>query len=272
MIVYFHRNPITYEIFYAGIGTRKWRSYEFNSGRNPYWQNYVAKYGNPVVQIVHENVTKEIAHYWEKFYIKLLGRKTEDGQLTNITEGGDHTPVIPPESRLRCNAALVKWINENPEKNPMKRPEIVAKFSGDNNSSKRPEVRAKLKKANTGKKASAETRLKQSLLKLGKPSNRKNFKHSAETIQQFKIINKEIASRPDVRAKLSKANKGRRNVKNSVSVQMVDLKTGNIIKTFTCITDALNIFGKLRSGNISLVCNNKRKSAFGYGWKYLSAT
>jgi hypothetical protein len=87
MIVYFHRNPITFEIFYVGIGTEK-RSKQ-KSHRNKHWHNYVAKYGHPVIQIVHNSVSKEDACTWEKHYIFLLGKKINGGQLVNIADGGE---------------------------------------------------------------------------------------------------------------------------------------------------------------------------------------
>lgn len=270
MHVYFHRNPITYEIFYVGIGVRKWRAYDFKHGRNPFWRSYIIKYGTPIVQIVHYGLDKEHAHFWERHYIKLLGKKKDGGTLVNISDGGDSSPMLSKESQARSVAGLLKWLKENPDKNSMKRPEVRAKFIGENNSSKRPEVREKLRLANIGKKQSDETKLKNSLNRRGKPiTHLIGYKHSKEVIERLKSINKEIVNRPEVKEKLSLANKGKRNIKNFIGVNMIDLNTNEVIKTFPCITDALNIFGKPKSGNISLVCNGKRNKAFGYKWEHI---
>lgn len=58
-----------------------------------------------------------------------------------------------------------------------------------------------------------------------------------------------------------------RRVANFKAVAQLDLKTGEIIKVYSSIKEAersLNI-----SKHISAVCNGKRKSAGGYGWKYI---
>lgn len=91
MIVYFHRNPKTYEIFYVGIASesgRVQRPYK-RDNRNKYWQHYVNKHGGFVVQLVHKGLTIEDACYWEQWYIKLLGKKINGGQLVNLADGGE---------------------------------------------------------------------------------------------------------------------------------------------------------------------------------------
>ena len=52
------------------------------------------------------------------------------------------------------------------------------------------------------------------------------------------------------------------------SVVMIDIKSGKDIKTFTSIANAGEYLGK-KSGSISACCNGKRKTAFGYKWKFL---
>ena len=87
MVVYFHRNPVTFEIFYVGIGNEK-RPYS-KKCRNNFWRNYVNKYGEPIVQIVYNNVDKKEACRLEGFYISLLGNKVKGGQLVNLSDGGE---------------------------------------------------------------------------------------------------------------------------------------------------------------------------------------
>lgn len=45
-------------------------------------------------------------------------------------------------------------------------------------------------------------------------------------------------------------------------------KNGNFIKKWKTISDIYKQFGKIDNGCISAVCNKKRKSAYGYIWKY----
>lgn len=273
MIVYFHRNPITYEIFYVGIGTKEKRANAMDR-RNPYWKSYVNKYGRPVVQIVHPDLSKEKAKEWEVFYIKLLKRKCDGGPLTNITEGGDHHPTEYPEviEKIKQKALphLLKWMKENPEKNPSFTPEHSERMRKYNPMFNEATVK-KISEINTGKKASDETRLKQSLLKKGKPSNQpKGYKHSPEVIERMRLINKEIVNRPEVKDKLRLSMFGKRNTSKHVPVIMIDPKNDITVMQFECAMDAGRYFGKPNTGNISSVCNGRRNVAFGYKWKYAS--
>lgn len=260
MVVYFHRNPVTYQVFYIGIGTSEKRAYSFyEKSRSTVWHRYVRKYGKPIVDVVMTGLTKEQAVREEIYLINYFGRINNGGILYNLNDGGDTGSNLP------------EWVRLHPEKNPMFDPEIVKKFRGDNNSSKRPEVREKLRIANLGKKASIETKLKQSLLKKGKPSNQPiGFKHSQQTIDRLKIINKEIVSRPEVKEKLRQFNLGKRVPSKHKPVFMIDAKTNQIIKKFECARDAGILFGKPNTGNISSVCYGRRSFAFGYKWRYAS--
>ncbi len=254
MVVYFHRNPKTLDIFYVGIGSLPKRAYSFTiKARNKYWHRYVNKYGNPVVQIVHSDIDKPTAINWEVYYIKLIGRIN----LCNLTDGGE----VPTN--------LIEWHKNNPGHNFMQTQEGKDMFS-KNNPMHNPVVVEKIRVINTGKKASDVTRIKQSLLKKGKPSNQpKGYKHSAEVISRLKIINKEITNRPEVKAKLRLSMFGKRNIGKHKKVSMLDIKTGIILNTFDCITDALKYLGKdLKSGNISSACTGRRNNAFGYRWQY----
>ena len=52
-------------------------------------------------------------------------------------------------------------------------------------------------------------------------------------------------------------------------VAMIDSQTDKILQIFNNIADAYRFLDKQPSGNISAVCKGKRKTAFGYKWKYL---
>lgn len=51
-------------------------------------------------------------------------------------------------------------------------------------------------------------------------------------------------------------------------VEMINKNTNQVIKTFSSIKDAYIFLNKQHSGHIADVCNGKRKSAYGYKWKY----
>jgi hypothetical protein len=88
--VYFHINPITNQIFYVGLGVGK-RAWDKKHGRSKHWYNYIKKYGNPIIKIVHQNLYFEQAAEYEKYYISLLGRKGYElnGILLNKSKGGE---------------------------------------------------------------------------------------------------------------------------------------------------------------------------------------
>jgi HNH endonuclease/NUMOD1 domain len=50
-------------------------------------------------------------------------------------------------------------------------------------------------------------------------------------------------------------------------VKGTNIKTGEV-KEFRCITDAYKYLNKKNTGNISQVCNGKRKTSYGYKWEW----
>jgi group I intron endonuclease len=53
-------------------------------------------------------------------------------------------------------------------------------------------------------------------------------------------------------------------------VAMLDKKTGEVLKTFASLREAERFLGKrMSSAHISDVCKGKRKTAYGYKWKFL---
>jgi hypothetical protein len=90
--VYSHKNPITKEIFYIGVGYGN-RCFKFTSGRNRDYKNYVKKYGRPIVDIIYANLTRKEASEIEKKLILKYGRIGFEsyGILTNKSLGGEHS-------------------------------------------------------------------------------------------------------------------------------------------------------------------------------------
>lgn len=90
--IYFHKNPFSNSIFYVGLGKGN-RAYDIKKGRGrtQHYINYINKYGKPIIEIVHNNITLDQARCYERFYIKAYGRVGYDinGILVNKSEGGE---------------------------------------------------------------------------------------------------------------------------------------------------------------------------------------
>lgn len=64
-----------------------------------------------------------------------------------------------------------------------------------------------------------------------------------------------------------KQKRGRKIIQHCVA--MLDKNSLEIIKVFPSLKEAYNFLGKQQSGHIASVCNEKRKTAYGYSWKYI---
>lgn len=53
------------------------------------------------------------------------------------------------------------------------------------------------------------------------------------------------------------------------SIAMLDKNTQEVIRVFASLKEAYAFLNKQHSGHIASVCNGKRKTAYGYSWKYL---
>lgn len=85
--VYFHYIKNESCPFYIGIGSLK-RPYD--KRRSKFWNNIVNKYGQPIIKIIHENLSWDDACKLEIQYIKKYGRRDiGTGCLVNMTDGGD---------------------------------------------------------------------------------------------------------------------------------------------------------------------------------------
>lgn len=64
-----------------------------------------------------------------------------------------------------------------------------------------------------------------------------------------------------------RALRGHQSIQHSVA--QLDKDTEEILNIFSSLKDAYNYLGKQHSGHIASVCNGKRKTAYGYKWKYI---
>lgn len=116
-----------------GYGRRAWKSHRTLSSAGK-WTGVHTPPESRIV-IMESNLTEVGAFALERRYIRWYGRKDiKTGILHNRTEGGIGGNGQTTTDYKREKAKI---------DNPMRRPEVVAKFKGKNNPSCRPEVKAK---------------------------------------------------------------------------------------------------------------------------------
>lgn len=130
------------------------------------------------------------------------------------------------------------------------------------------EQRDKISKSNKGKKQTPESSLKKREKMLGIP------KHSQESKDKIGIKNKhpkpegfkEKCQKPKSQEHASNISKGKKGKsKLGRIILQLDIETNQVIKEYRSIKEAIYEHGK---GAIWACCNNKRKIAKGYKWKY----
>lgn len=229
MVVYFHRNPQTFDIFYVGIGNIK-RPYQFNlCNRNEYWHRIVNKYGPPLVQIMHKDVSSAVAKELEKHYIKIFGIANEGGMLCNMTYGGETSPMSNKEVAKKVHDKIrgKARIDMIGLKNPMN--------TDANREIARSTMTNKILPFKTAEHKEAQ---RLSAVKLFTNRNPQSNK-----LINFKMLEKT-----------------RRRV-----IQM-DL-SGNELYGHISINDAARFITKNVS-KVYLCCTNKRKTAYGFKWGF----
>ena len=175
--IYVHCKP-TGMPFYVGKGHGN-RAY--NLTRKEWHAHVVEKYGIENIQIfVHVCESEAHAYICERWLIS-YGR-AHKWPLVNLTDGGEGCSGLPcsPEKKAKLSAASLG--NKN--------------MVGRHHSA---ETRLKISRAkngkpswNKGKKFSAESREKMSIAKKGKPNYKlRGRKHSAETIAKMSSVRKE---------------------------------------------------------------------------------
>jgi len=234
--IYFHKNQKTQKVFYVGLGTND-RYKDFKYGRNPYYLNYVEKYGEPIVEIVHKNLTKGEACTLEVEYIQKYGRKLYDegGILVNISEGGSsgskgYKYDMSQERKDKISKSKKgKSIHTKKSKNLISKSKIGSKISD--------ETKSKISKSHLGKKKSDETKAKMSKAHKGRKItwNLKGIKKSTPT------------------------------GKPQIPISQYDLN-GKFIKSYQSISDASNGDKSLYEG-IRQCLKGKYKQSKGYIWK-----
>jgi hypothetical protein len=177
MYVYSHKNPQNNQVFYIGLGkdNRAW-----SKKRNKFWRDYVKKYGDPIVDIIKDNLSLEEACCLEKELIKKYGRRGYDdkGVLVNRSLGGDISAYGSKKSEeaKKLIGNKQKGISKHSDESKQKIRE--SHLGRECNEIQKQKMR-KPRKEGTGKKISDANK--------GRKSGFKGHKHTEETKQ--KIVN-----------------------------------------------------------------------------------
>lgn len=252
--LYYHKNPLTKELFYVGIGTNK-RAWGFISGRNPHYKNYVKKYGEPIVDIIRENLTKEEACSLEMEFITKYGRKgiEPDGILLNKSIGGEvialgnkfteyqKQKIVQAKTGQKYNIpeGRIHGSKGKPKPEGFMDEELKEKISKANKGKKHTKIHT-----NKGIPRTLET--KQKISKANSKPKPNGFGDKLKQVVNYKLIGE----------------------KNSKSILQFDIQN-NLIQEFKSIKEALEYLKKpVNNACITACLKGRQKTAFGYIWKY----
>ena len=125
-ILYVHKNKVTQEVFYVGIGNTRGRAYDEHS-RSKEWYNIVNEHYFDV-EIVAKSLPKKLANKMEMALIDVYGLEN----LTNKTAGGLGTKGLrhTEESKAKIAAGQlgIKRSREAVEKSVQSRRQLKAAY------------------------------------------------------------------------------------------------------------------------------------------------
>jgi hypothetical protein len=106
-VVYFHRNPISGEVFYVGSGSPK-RPYA-KGGRTAEWKNYVKQIDAYKIEVYKTYLSKFEAKYLESHFIKVFGRRNyeEGGTLINKCKYGNDRSGYKHTDSAKAKISLI---------------------------------------------------------------------------------------------------------------------------------------------------------------------
>jgi hypothetical protein len=178
MVVYRHIRLDSNKVFYIGIGT-EYRAYSKHH-RNNWWKKVVNK-TDYKVEILYNNLTKDLACELEIFLIEIYGRKDlNKGDLVNMTDGGEGTVNKSEEVR--------KKISENLKGKPSG---MLGKKMSDEHKAKIGAANKISLKGNVpwmkGKKHSEETKKNIGLKGIGRTAWNKGINMTDETKEKLRV-------------------------------------------------------------------------------------
>ena len=149
------------------------------------------------------------------------------------------------------------WLNKFDVEN---NPEFYNKTNkAFGNSGLTEETKIKISMAKKGWKPTEEQKLKMSKGKKGHPMYTEEWK------QKISQSNKGIKKPESFKKWQSENQKG--NTNRRKKVMQYDIE-GKFIKEWDCVLEAAKFLGKKQGAGITEVCNGKRKSIYGYIWRY----
>ena len=187
--------------FYVGKGSEdRYRicSHMHENCTNTFLKNKIRKVGATHVKVhfLHKNLTEEEAFYWEKYWIKYIGRRDKkEGTLCNLTDGGEMGPIgciVSEETRQKISETLKGNI---PWNKGISCPEELKRKISDTLKGRAPSEEARRKISETlkgenhpmfGKPRSDETKRKISAALKNRPSPLKGGKLSEEHKQKIR--------------------------------------------------------------------------------------
>lgn len=128
-LVYQHYRRDKKHTFYIGIGASKKRA-KSKDGRNNFWNKIANKTDYDVI-IMLDGLSSSDAKMWEIYLISLYGRRdTGEGNLVNLTAGGDGTLDVSEYTREKYRKSRSGHLNPMYGK---KRPEMSERLKGHGN-------------------------------------------------------------------------------------------------------------------------------------------
>jgi hypothetical protein len=223
-------------------------------------------------QIIKRAKNRQLEGYKEKHHIipKCLGGNNDKENLVELT-AKEHflchmllCEFYPKEYKLKYALFLMaigKQSKNSYKINSKTYERLKLEYSQMLQGKKRSQkTKTKISKSLTGKKHSKESKLKMS-------ESRKGHKmYTEEWKQKIKKSLTGLKRTEESKLKISNGLKGRISKTKKIVLQYD--KQNNFIKEHISVTEAAQSLNKKSGSAITEVCNNKRKSIFGYIWKY----
>jgi len=161
------------------------------------------------------------------------------------------------ENKIHLSKREEYWLNRfDAQHNPIFYNKTNKAFG---NSGQTEEGKSKISKARKGWKPTEEQKIKISKGKKGHPM------YTEEWRKKISEATQGIPKSKEFKQKLSKRSKGNTNRRKKVIQYDMD---GNFIKEWDYVLEAGYSLGKKTGAAITEVCNGKRKSIYGFLWKY----
>lgn len=175
--------------FYIGKGTGNRYRLAYHSGdyqRNSHLKHKILKdYTDIKIHFLHKDLTEEQAFFWERYWIKYIGRlDLKEGTLLNLSNGGEGVGTGRPcseETKRRISEAKRGW-NPSPET----RKNMSKAFKGRKLGPRPSEVKEKIRRGLKGKFMSEEAKKKMSIAKTGVPMKEETKRKISKTLTNRK--------------------------------------------------------------------------------------